>query len=131
MTIEPPADPLAAQRLSFGGRIAPHSAGIDGFEYRIKGPSGSSNPMLIAFATAKVVLEKENNDKPEMAEEIPVPCEVAGRIDKRQDRDWYAFNAKKGDVFMIDLMSERLGVSDRSLFHLQERQGSQQHHRRR
>ena len=66
--------------------------------------------MLIAFATAKVVLEKENNDKADTPEEIPAPCEVAGRIDKRQDRDWYVFNAKKGDIFMVELFSDRLGV---------------------
>jgi Bacterial pre-peptidase C-terminal domain len=110
VTINPPADPLAAQRLSFKGRIEPRSAGIDGFEYRIKGPDGFSNPALISFASAKVVLEKEPNDKPEEAQDIPVPCEVAGRIDKRQDRDWFAFNAKKGEVYSIELFSERLGV---------------------
>jgi hypothetical protein len=109
-TINPPAEPQAVHHLAYKGRIDPRSAGADGFEYRLKGPAGTSNPVLIAFATAKVVLEKENNDKPENAEEIPVPCEVAGRIDKRQDRDWYAFNAKKGDVLTIDLWSERLGM---------------------
>ncbi len=110
VTIDPPADPLATQRLSFKGRIEPRSAGVDGFEYRIKGRGGFSNPALIAFATAKVVLEKEPNDKPEEAQNIPVPCEVAGRIDKRSDRDWYAFDAKKGEVFSMELFSDRLGV---------------------
>lgn len=110
VAITPPADPLAAQRLDFHSRIDPRTSGLDGFEYRLKGPAGTSNPVLIAFATAKVVLEKENNDKADTPEEIPAPCEVAGRIDKRQDRDWYAFNAKKGDVFTIELFSDRLGV---------------------
>jgi hypothetical protein len=110
VTISPPAEPVAAQRINIRHRIDPRMAGADGFEYRIKGPSGVSNPVLISFASAKVVLEKENNDKPEAAEEIPVPCEVAGRIDKRQDRDWYAFSAKKGDVLVIDLWSDRMGT---------------------
>src|SRR5262249_9952335 len=30
-------------------------------------------------------------------------------IDKKRDRDWYAFTAKKGDVLMIDCLSHRLG----------------------
>lgn len=108
--VTPSTEPLAPQRIAFTGHIDPRSAAMDGFEYRVKGPAGTSNPVLIAFASAKVVLEKENNDKPDSAEEIPVPCEVAGRIDKRQDRDWYAFNAKKGEIWMIDLWSERLGT---------------------
>jgi hypothetical protein len=108
--INPPTEPMASQRLSIRSRITPPMSGADGFEYRIKGPNGISNPVLIAFASAKVVLEKEDNDRPEMAQEIPVPCEVAGRIDKRHDRDWYAFNAKKGDVRVVDLWSERMGV---------------------
>jgi len=111
VTVTPPTDPLAAQRLSFKGRLDPRVGLTDGFEYRLKGPSGMSNPVLITYATANVVLEVEGNDKAETPMEIPAPCEVAGRIDKRQDRDWYAFNAKKGEVFMIDLWSDRLGVS--------------------
>ncbi len=88
VTITPPSDPLASQRLTFPAAIDPKSAALDGFEYHIKGPGGSSNSVLIALATAKVYLEREGNDKPETAEAIPVPCEVAGRINKRLDRDW-------------------------------------------
>ena len=45
--------------------------------------------------------------------ELPAPCEIAGRIDKRGDRDWYAFNAKKGETFVIDLWADRIGRADR------------------
>jgi hypothetical protein len=109
VTISPPTAP-ADKRLDFHGRVDLRSAPIDGFEYRFKGPNGISNPMLISFATAKVVLEQEPNDKPDSAQKIAAPCEVAGRIDKRQDRDWYAFEAKKGDVFMIELFGDRIGT---------------------
>jgi len=107
VTINPPKD---GESLAFNSRLDPKSGGIDGFEYRIKGPGGMSNPVLIGFATAKVVVEKEGNDKAETAEELPIPCEVAGRIDKRQDRDWFAVNVKKGDVLAVELFSDRLGV---------------------
>jgi hypothetical protein len=107
VTVNAPAE---ASQLTFRGHIEPRQGGTDGFEYRLKGPGGSSNPILIGFAQEKVVLEKEPNDKPEQAMELPVPCEVAGRIDKRGDRDWYSFNAKKGETFVIDLWADRLGV---------------------
>jgi hypothetical protein len=107
VTVNAPAE---STQLAFRGHIEPRQGGTDGFEYRLKGPNGVSNSVLIGFAQEKVVLEKEPNDKPDQAMELPVPCEVAGRIDKRGDRDWYAFNAKKGESFVIDLWADRLGV---------------------
>jgi hypothetical protein len=109
-SITAPSDPLALQRLALSDRIQPRSSGLDGFEYRIQGSAGWSNPCLIQFARAPVILEKEPNDKPEAPQEVQVPCEIAGRLDHRSDRDWYAFAAKKGDVFMIELFGDRIGT---------------------
>jgi hypothetical protein len=105
-----PNDPGALQRLGYGGHVAPTSATMDGFEYRLKTPAGTSNPVALFFAQAPVVLENPANDTQETAQVIPVPCEVAGRIEKKRDRDWYAFTAKKGDVYSINLDSHRLGA---------------------
>ena len=60
--------------------------------------------------------EKEPNDRPEQATDLPAPCEVAGRIDRRGDRDWFAFTAKKGETVVIDLWGDRLGVPTDFLF---------------
>lgn len=109
-TITAPTDPAAPQRLSFGSRIDPASSGLDGFEYRLKGPGGMSNPYLILFARAPVTLEKEPNDKPEAAQALTVPCEVAGHIGMRNDRDWYAFSVKKGDIYTMELFGDRIGA---------------------
>lgn len=108
--------PAEATKLAYRGHVEPRSGGVDGFEYRLKGPGGSSNPVLIGFAQEKVVPEKEPNDKPDQAMDLPTPCEVAGRIDRRGDRDWYALNAKKGETFVIDLWGDRLGVPTDFLF---------------
>ena len=108
-TISAPSDPAAQQRLTFGGRVGPEASSLDGFEYRLRGPNGASNPYLIMFARGPVVVEQEPNDRPDAAMAIPAPCEVAGRIDKRDDRDWYSFPAKKGDVFVVELFGERIG----------------------
>ena len=56
-------------------------------------------------------MENDDNDTPEKAQAVTAPCEIAGRIDKKGDRDWYVFAAKKGDVLMIELMSHRLGAA--------------------
>src|SRR5207248_9579566 len=100
----------AAQRLAYSGNVSPVGIAVDGFEYRLQTPEGPSNPCLIAFARAPVVLENDNNDAPETAQELPLPCEVAGRMDKKGDRDWYVMACKKGETNNIELFSERLGA---------------------
>jgi hypothetical protein len=105
-----PRDPVALQRLGYTGHVSPLRAFLDGFEHRLKTPAGTSNPVPLFFARAPVVLENRANDTQETAQEIPVPCEVAGRIEKKRDRDWYVFTAKKGDVYTIELQSQRLGA---------------------
>ncbi len=111
-----PKDPLALSRLAFTGLIPPVTGTVDGFEYRLNTPAGVSNPVLINFGQAPVVLENDaggpaGNDTPETAQEVTVPAEIAGRIDKRGDRDWYVFSAKKGEVYMIEVFSQRLGAA--------------------
>jgi hypothetical protein len=69
-----------------------------------------------------VVLDNGANDTPETAQPIAPPCEIAGRIEKKGDRDWYAFTAKKGEVYSIEVYGDRLG-SPVDLF-LQLRNGS-------
>jgi hypothetical protein len=110
VTVTPPQDLAALHRLAFTGILPPVVATQDGFEYRVKNNGLSSNPALLLFARAPVVLEQEPNDVVQSTQQVPVPCEIAGRINKRNDRDWYSFTAKKGDVFIIDLQSNRLGA---------------------
>lgn len=110
VTVTPPADPLAAQRLALRDRIAPGTALQDGFEYRVKGPGGTSNPVPIYFTHEKMVLKKNTGGtRPETAEPVTTPCEVVGMLHKRGERDWYSFEAKKGDTLFLDLAAERIG----------------------
>ena len=102
--------PAATGQLNFAGHIPPHSAALDGFEYRLKNGVGTSNPFLLTFAKAPVVLENNANNTQETAQEVPIPCEIAGKIEKRKERDWFAFNAKKGDLYNIEILSDRLGA---------------------
>jgi hypothetical protein len=111
VTVVPPNDPARLQRLDFTGRVEPQTAFLDGFEFRVRNAVGVSNPFLLTYAQAPVVLDNEANDTPETAQEISVPCEIAGRIEKKRDRDWYVFSAKKGEVYNIEVLSHRLGAT--------------------
>ena len=109
-TVTAPADGTA---LTFRGRVASLSGVQDGFEFRLPAaldPAGQSNAVLVFLSPAKVVLESSGkHGSPETAEAIPVPCDVAGRIDRRYDRDFYKFAAKKGDVYVLEAVAERMG----------------------
>jgi hypothetical protein len=111
VTVTPPSDPEALDRLNFSGFVPPLLSNSDGFEYRVRNEAGVSNAVLIGFAKAQVVLDNEANDTPETAQEIPLPCEVCGRIERIGDRDWYSFTAKKGEVYILDLFGERIGAA--------------------
>jgi hypothetical protein len=92
-------------------RIDPTTALQDGFEYTFQGSNGISNTVPIYFARDRLVLKKNfGGTTPANAEPIPAPCEVAGFISRRGDSDWYAFDAKKGDQFQIELIAERVGT---------------------
>jgi hypothetical protein len=108
--VHAPSDPAALQHLHFNGHLAPVSSGLDGFEYRLRTPAGESNPILLTYAQAAVVLDRGNNATAENAQPVTVPCEIAGRIARRRARHWYTFNAKKGEVYMIEVLSHRLGA---------------------
>ena len=108
VTVNAPTESF--DKLNYSGLTSPLLGTLDGFEYRLNGPTGVSNPMLMMFAKSPVVIENDDNDTVEKAQAVPVPCEIAGRIDKKRDRDWYVFDAKKGDVLMIEAISHRMGA---------------------
>ena len=101
-------------KFAYRGYAPPTMALQDAFEYTLKGPGGVSNAVPIYLTNLKVVPESEaNNDTPDTAQALDVPCEVVGRIDKRHDKDWFGFTAKKGDVYYFDLQADRIGSANR------------------
>src|SRR5690606_9705108 len=88
----------ATKQLDFAAVIEPEESAVDGFTYRLSGPSGPSNGILIGYATAPVVGEQEPNDEPAKAQMLTPNTEVAATFGAQPDRDWYTFEAKAGDV---------------------------------
>lgn len=117
-----PAEPAIEtfQRLRFGSMVAAPSKSMEGFEYRLPAKNGPSNSVFIGFATEKQISENEPNNTPDTTQLVNVPCEITGRFTTRGDRDWYDFKAKKGDVYQIEVLSQRLGVGTDPFLVLQQ-----------
>jgi hypothetical protein len=109
MKVKAPNEARSTQRRGAGSHAAPQQGFLDGFDFHLKNEAGQSNPYVIHFATAPVVLDNEKNDTRNTAQKVTVPCLIAGRFEKKADEDWYAFTAKKGDVFTIEAYGDRLG----------------------
>lgn len=100
----------AVKQLDFAAVIEPEESAVDGFTYRLPGPNGPSNGLLIGYATAPVANEQEPNDEPAKAQPLQQNTEVAATFGPQPDRDWYTFEAKQGDVLWIEVISQRLGL---------------------
>jgi hypothetical protein len=84
---------------------------MDGVEYRVTNNGLTSNPVLITPATAPVVFEETSNNSPDSPQKLALPCEVVGSFFPQRDVDWYSFDAKKDELWSIDVYAHRLGQS--------------------
>jgi len=123
VTVKAPGDPVVLQRLDHAGFVPPRSSELDGFTYRLSNASGQSNPYLLTFARAPVVADNGDNDTQEKAQKVKTPCEIAGWIERLRDRDWYQFEAKKGETFSIEVLGDRLGSALDMYFSLRPADG--------
>jgi hypothetical protein len=121
--VKAPADAAAQQRLAYRGLILPASSALDGFAFHVKNAAGLSNAALISIAQAPVVIDEDANDSFDKPQPIPTPCEIAGRIEKKGDRDFFRFSAKKGQVLSIELFGDRLGAGHDMQFSLLNEKG--------
>ncbi len=53
-------------------------------------------PILVETTDLLVVTEKEGNNSPETAQEVPLGVDITGRMDKAGDVDYFRFSGKKG-----------------------------------
>lgn len=63
---------------------------------------------LAAMAKAN---ETEPNNKAAEAQKITLPCDIAGGFFPAADVDTFEFTAKKGEVWWVEVASERLGLN--------------------
>lgn len=106
-----PADRSRDLVRSGGLLVEPSESFLDGISFRLPSPRGFSNPLLLTTTSLPIVLEQEPNNRPAEAPVLSVPCEYVGQLFPTGDRDWVSFQAKRDDVFWIDLICQRLGNS--------------------
>lgn len=63
------------------------------------------------LAPAAAAHETEPNNKPAEAQKITLPCDIAGSFYPAADVDTYEFTAKKGEIWWVEIASERLGLN--------------------
>jgi len=103
-----PGDPNSRM---FDPRPSLQQASLASMEYSLDGPAGKSNRVPIYLAKAPPIVEKPDaNDTSAQAQAIAAPCEVSGQFFPMSDADWYQFDAKKDQVFFIDVISHRMGL---------------------
>jgi hypothetical protein len=95
--------------------LNPASSVVEGFEYRFTGTNSEgqlvvSNPYLISLADATVIAEEGSNGRPDQAQKLLPPCEFVGQFYPAGDRDWVSFDAKKGEIYWLEIFSHRLGL---------------------
>lgn len=56
------------------------------------------------------IAETEPNNQHSQAQKITLPCEIEGRFYPAADVDTFEFSAKKGEVWWVEVASERLGL---------------------
>ncbi len=108
VTIDVPSGDAVSQ-VDASGYVTSTGSWIDGFHYQIKGPAGESNPVLIGYAAAPIVLETEPNQPAAKAQQITLPCELVGRFQRPRDVDYIRFEAKQGENYWIEAFSQRYG----------------------
>jgi hypothetical protein len=57
-----------------------------------------------------VVIETGDNDSGETSTKLDVPCVVSGQFYPASDVDWFEFSATKGEIYIIEVVSHRLGL---------------------
>jgi hypothetical protein len=124
VTLAPPSEISASQLYQGYAWLPPGRAGLDGYFYRTRNAVGWSNPVSINFVQAPVVLESANHSTADKAQPVTLPVEILGRIDRRDDRDWYSFTGKAGDVISLEGFAERLNVPLDLYFELRNDKGT-------
>ncbi|MEZ6061940.1 MAG: PPC domain-containing protein [Planctomycetaceae bacterium] len=68
----------------------------------------SSAAITFGLTDVPVVVSRAGIHSPESAQNVQVPCIVAGQLAELHQQDWFAFDARRGEVFHIEVIADRL-----------------------
>lgn len=89
-----------------GLRMAPSQATSDCFAFHLP---GSHAPVAVSLTDVPVQLEAANARSPQSPQEVSIPGEVSGQLIAGDEKDWFAFRAKRGEVLWLEAFGERIG----------------------
>jgi hypothetical protein len=105
-------------RLLDTGFVSPSAASLDAV-----GTGTTRSLLLLGNTPGALILDNEKNTTAADAQEVKVPCNVAGRIAKKNERHWYSFAAKKGEVWTLEVFADRIGSPVDAFFILTDDKG--------
>ncbi len=117
---------MAVESWPLPVRLGPAQTNLRAWSYHLP---GSHAPVALGITDCPVVLDKPDNHMPVSAQKIHVPCEVSGQLAAGDERDWFSFNAYRGEVLHFEAMGQRIqapvdldlklfdGSGDRQLAH--------------
>ncbi|MDG2130296.1 MAG: hypothetical protein P8K08_20015 [Fuerstiella sp.] len=94
-----PASPTTLRVLR-----SPASLAVAGFPHDF---GRADVPIQISVSDIPVVLEYDNHSS-RTAQVIEVPTEVAGQLTRGNERDWYAIDARSGEVLYFEAFGQRI-----------------------
>lgn len=103
--------PVASEKLPAGVSLQDYQASMVGF---------GSHGRMIGFAQAPVIVETEPNNSAVKPQPVKLPCDISGQFYPARDRDHYTFDAKKGESYWVEIISQRLGVPTDPLLVIQK-----------
>ena len=68
-----------------------------------------SNRFFVTRALNPVVLEHEPNDDDAHAQRVVPPCDITGTFAPRGDNDLFRFEGRKGEIWWIEALADRIG----------------------
>ncbi|MGE0377600.1 MAG: hypothetical protein AB7I48_19575 [Planctomycetaceae bacterium] len=81
-------------------RLSSSQAVVEFFAYE---HVGADKPVLIRVTDVPTAFDIGKHGSPETALLLDFPCEVSGQLIAGDEQDWYAFEAKRGEVICFDL----------------------------
>jgi len=80
-------------------------AAVDSFPWYLQ---GSQAAIFFGLTDLRVQTDVDDNHAPTIAQPIDHPCVVAGQLTGRSEQDWYAIQARRGEVFFLEATGQRL-----------------------
>lgn len=98
-------DTLARESWPLPVRLQPAQAVLEGFAYHLPGSHAS---VVLGVTDVPVALDRSDNHTPASAQLIAHPCEVSGQLIAGDEVDWFAIQAKRGEVLYLEALGQRI-----------------------